>query len=97
MMIVNKKGFNIGFDPAEAEDVGVNIVYQFEETKAINLLRAMSDKSVSELRRKIKEGGIYFGEEKLVDPDERIEVTKASVAMSVYLGKELLGVVVPKP
>ena len=94
MMIVNKKGFYIGFDIAEAESIGLNMVFQFKASKAINLMRAVSEKSASELRRKIKEGAVWFGDEKLTDPDEIIPVGNA--VMTIHIGKELQGVVVPR-
>ena len=95
MLLLNKKSqVPVPFDVEEFESVGIKTVYQFKATKSILLIKAISDRSVSELRRKMKEGAVWIGNEKALDPDEVEPV--GNVAVTVFVGKELEGIIIPR-
>jgi len=94
MLIVNKKGVNYGFDVDQAKSVGVNIHYLIEETTEGELVVEVAGISKGEARRQIKQGSVWLGNERCTSFEE-IMPLGGNAAMTLFIGKELKGVIVP--
>jgi hypothetical protein len=96
MLMVSRKG--LGFTPITPREImdnfGFRLTYVLFETPVLNVIeRATKGYSKSEIRRKIKQGACYIGEDKITDPEELI--SSGNVGCFIFMGKEPVGMIMP--
>ena len=96
MLLVTKKGLQIGTNVKDFASVGIKISYLFFETNAVNLVARVGGVSKAEARRKIKEGGVWLGNERQIDPNEIIlpRDKGCNSGMTLFIGKEFKGIII---
>ncbi len=72
--------------------IGIRVNYLFFDTTALEITRRVAQISKGEARRKIKQGGVYFGNDRLADPNELI--TPGNAAVTLFIGKEFKGIII---
>lgn len=95
MLLVTKRGIQTGTNIKDFIGVGIKVHYLFFSTNAVNLVSRVAEISKAEARRKIKEGGVWLGNERQVDPNEIIEPSEkgCNSAMTLFIGKEFKGII----
>lgn len=94
MLVLNKKGIGGALDPKDIMSLmNFRLYYVLFDTPAIKVLSRITGESNGELRRKIKQGGIFIGDSKITDPNE--PWNSGNVGCFVFIGKEPVGILMP--
>jgi len=94
MLVITKRSTLGVSDPKDIMKVmNLRLHYVIFDTPVVKVLARMTDTSKAELRRKIKAGAIYIGDNKIEEPDELWD--SGNVGCFVYIGKEIIGILMP--
>jgi hypothetical protein len=95
MLIFAKAGLKpLNMSPSELSDImRLPLHYILFDTPIIALAAKMAGTSRGDIRRKIRQGSLFVGNEKIVDLDD--VVSSGNVVTVVSLGKEPVGIIMP--
>lgn len=93
MVVYNRRGSLQLSDIKDLLAVGIPIHYQLFDCTALDMVTRISGMSKAVVRRRIKDGAVWFGGCKITDSHELIDV--GNVAATLFIGKELLAVILP--
>ena len=91
MLLLTKKGLK-PFDLNDFTKVGIDVFFLEDEMTELELIVECTKKSKGEIRRLIKQGGVWLGNEKVTDPEALI--SKGNVAMTLFIGKDFQNIIV---
>ena len=93
MLLVTKKGLQItNLELKDFTRIGIDVFFLDDEITELEVVSELAGISKGEARRKIKEGAVWLGDEKVTNPDGLI--SKGNATITLFVGKEFKGLVV---
>lgn len=90
MLLLTKKGLK-PFDIQEFLSIGIEVFFLENEMTELELIVECTKMSKGEVRRLIKGGGVWLGNERVTEPEAL--VAKGNVAMTLFIGKEFKNII----
>lgn len=91
MLLLTKKGLK-PFNLKDFTKIGIEVFFLDENMTELEVVTGLSKISNAEARRKIKEGAVWLGDERVTNPNDIIG--KGNVALTLFIGKEFQGLIV---
>lgn len=93
MLLLHKKGLDAVDAHSMIDVMRLKLLYVMFDTPALEILVRVTGESKAEIRRKIKQGGITIGDQKITDQNDMW--SSGNAACMIYIGREPVGLLMP--